>query len=229
MLHKNTKINIFFVRHGEAGHNLNTDLLAGRSEFEELSERGKLQSKKLGTKIKDMGIKIDKVFTSSLVRTKQTSDTLMKEAGLPVHILTEVDDLIEFSQGEWEGKPRKEIYTPENLNYINTRGGLFIPPKGESQRMVERRASNWLEDAILYNKDFLNSSEPVNILIVSHGIVIKCIFHYILGFNDRLTYRINLENCSLSSLTYKKEGWFVNYINDSTHLAEVGKIGSIYN
>lgn len=47
------------------------------------------------------------------------------------------DRLQELSQGEWEGKPRDEIYTPEMRQKMNYGQPDFRPPAGESQRQVK--------------------------------------------------------------------------------------------
>ena len=103
-----------------------------------------------------------------------------------------------------------------------------MPPGGESQRMVERRAAAWIEDEILYNPAILKARMPLHIAVVTHGIVLKCLFHHIMGFDDRLIWRIRLDNCSLSRFLFKKEGWFPICINDSYHLHRVGKMPDLH-
>jgi broad specificity phosphatase PhoE len=83
--------------------------------------------------------------------------------------------------------------------------------------MVQRRASNWLEDEILYNPEFQGAQEKT-ILIFSHGLVIKTLLHYILGFSDRYIYRFKLDNTGICEFKYTEEGWFPISINDTSHL-----------
>lgn len=224
MIHRNTKIHFLFIRHGEAESNLKPELIVGRSPDATLSDRGREQARALGRRLKNERTKVHHMYSSSLPRAIQTSEDICNEMDLPGDQIVQVEDLVEFSQGQWEGKPREQVYTHQNLNQMNTKGYLFVPPGGESQRMVERRASHWLEDTILYDPDTLASEEPVTIAVVAHGIVLKCIFHYVMGFNDRLIYRIQLDNCSLSRFTFKKDGWFINSINDTAHLGEIGRV-----
>jgi len=72
--------------------------------------------------------------------------------------------LVEFSQGNWEGKPRNEIYTLEVQNLINKQKTCFRPPGGKSLRMLKNRATNFLETEIM-NKFWQNDleSELVNL------------------------------------------------------------------
>lgn len=92
--------------------------------------------------------------------------------------------------------------------------------------MVERRASKWLEDAILYNKDMIRetgmrgaaSMEPMEIAVFSHGMTIKTLLHYIMGFDHDFIWKLTLENTSISKLYFGKDGWRLLTINDYAHL-----------
>lgn len=113
---------------------------------------------------------------------------------------------------------RADVYTAENLAYINTNGSLFVPVGGKSHAMVARRAFNWIEDAILLNEEILQLPMPVHLTVVCHGMVIKCVLHHILRFGDRFIWRFELDNCSLSRLCFRQEGWFPLCINNRCHL-----------
>ena len=228
MKHKDVVIYFYFIRHGESEGNLRPDLIGGRSPSVHLSERGIAQAKALGIRFLDEGVHFDQFFVSSLSRAVETANEIFSAMGKPVDEIKLVNEIIEFSQGEWEGKPRNKIYTIENLSYINSKGFLFIPPNGESQRMVQRRVTEWLEDKILYNDEFLGKTMPLHIGIVAHGIVLKTLFHYILRFDDRFIWRFKLDNCSISKFLFKKEGWFPLCINDSGHLHQIGKLPGLH-
>ena len=228
MIHQDTHIVFHFVRHGESEINRRPSLIGGRSENTPLSERGVQQSIRLGQRLHAEGADIDMFFSSPLPRTIETSHKICHEIRFPVEEIEVVEDLTELSQGRWEGADRSEIYSAEQLRYINTKGPLFTPPEGESQRNVERRVSNWLEDRILFNQAFRQAKPVLNVMVVSHALALKCLFHYILGFSDRLTYRVQLDNCSLSRFVFKKEGWFLHSLNDSYHLAGTGRSNGEY-
>ena len=93
---------------------------------------------------------------------------------------------------------------------------MFCPPGGESQRMVERRFSNWLEDEILENTSFKNHDKTI--IIFSHGVAIACLLHYMMGFNDRLIYRFKIANTGICEFDYNSQGWFPISINSTNHL-----------
>lgn len=59
------------------------------------------------------------------------------------------DALIEMSQGQWEGCPRSEIYTPDMVSLIERLQPDFSPPFGESLRHVEFRMIEFLNSIVL--------------------------------------------------------------------------------
>jgi broad specificity phosphatase PhoE len=82
-----------------------------------------------------------------------------------------------------------------------------------------------LEDTILYNKQMIEfasnrkaTQKPLNIFVFSHGMTIKCLLHYIMGFDQGFTWKLTLENTSISKLYFSQEGWRLLTINDHAHL-----------
>ncbi|KAL0240811.1 hypothetical protein GEMRC1_006047 [Eukaryota sp. GEM-RC1] len=198
----------------ESEGNTHPELIAGRQAETPLSELGLHQSQLLGDRLRELSN--FHVYCSPLLRARETArislgDDLYKNA-------TIVSELQEFTNGDWDGRRRSEVYTPEQLAKINSAGYLFTPPGGESQRMVQRRASNWLEDEILYNTEFQTGDHTV--LVFSHNIVIKSLLHYILGFSDRFIYRFSLDNTGICEFHFKEDGWYPIAINDRSHLSK---------
>lgn len=212
----NTKLKVYLIRHAQSTLNQKPDLITGRSPEIPLTEQGKKGAKNLGEKLLKEGVIFNTVYSSPLKRSKDTCEEVCKVLQIPREEIVEVPELIEYSAGEWEEQKRQEVYTPELVAKMNTIGPFFIPPKGESQRMVERRVSNWFEDEILYNPDFSNGEFTIGIF--SHGLTIKCFLHYVMGFNDRLIYKITLDNGSVSVLRFDQTGWYIDKINDTSHL-----------
>jgi broad specificity phosphatase PhoE len=103
-------------------------------------------------------------------------------------------------------------------------GKWFKPGDGESNREVERRFSNWMEDELLFNNDFVGRPGRQRIAIVSHGLALQCLFHYIMGFNDSLIDRFPMNNTSISRFRFTAQGWFPISINDATHTEALGDI-----
>jgi hypothetical protein len=55
----------------------------------------------------------------------------------------------ELSQGQWEGRMRSDIYTPAMVQMVNSSQPDFRPPGGESQRQVEFRMVEFLNNVVL--------------------------------------------------------------------------------
>ena len=133
-------------------------------------------------------------------------------------IMAKVDALIEQRMPGWRGVPVEEVYTPEMLAYIRGKGLDFVPPEGDSPRMVQRRVATWLEDEIIYNKDLSGTETSLTVAIVGHGAATRCLIHYIMGFSDRFIERISLGNCSISRFLFDSEGWALHCLNDTCHI-----------
>lgn len=216
MMHKQTQITLYLIRHAESEMNQKPDLIAGRSPHSPLSEKGQAQSMNLGKRLHQEGVTFSNIYSSPLIRTKMTAEIALKEMGLSKDLIIDVPELMEFTQGAWEGRSRKEIYTPEVLQYINTKGSLFTPPNGESQLMVEHRVSGWFIKEILHNPKYMDKKSTV--AIFSHGLTIKCFLHFVMHFDDRLIYRIRLDNAGFCKLRFTRDGWFIDSVNNVSNL-----------
>lgn len=208
------------VRHGESVINAQPDLLGQKSNVV-LSKKGEQQAELLRQRLKFE--KIDYVYSSTYVRAKQTAKIAING---DAHI-TEVAAIREYSAGDWIGANRKKTFTSDIINKMNVLGGKFLPPNGESLVQVERRASKWLEDKILYNKSYSkkailnlkNKKMPNNIYCFSHGMTIKCLISYIMNFDISTAYKINIDNTSLSKFYFNSNtGWRLLCLNDCAHL-----------
>ena len=114
--------------------------------------------------------------------------------------------------------PEEEVYTDETVAYMRGKGADFVGPDGESLRMVRRRTSGWLEDEIIYNPALASTDEVLSVAVVGHGAASRCLFQYIMAFDDRFLERIDLFNCSISRFRFSNVGWSVICINDHSHI-----------
>jgi len=74
------EMKIILVRHGESEHN------SGKSKSNDssLTKKGEIQAKHLGEKLKKERIKIDAIYTSNLIRSKQTAEIISKIIKVPI-------------------------------------------------------------------------------------------------------------------------------------------------
>ena len=220
MIHKDFRCEIYFIRHGESQSNATPGYVAGANFNSPLTDRGFKQAGQVGGRLKDDKVRFDRVYSSSLVRTVQTTEAMLEAMGEPGRPFTRVDALIEQQMPGWRGVPVEEVETPEMMAYIRAKGSHFVPPEGESYRMVERRVAGWLEDEIIYNKELVGKSQSLTIAIVGHGTAGRCLFHYIMGFDESLINRMGMDNCNISRFVFDKEGWAPICINDSSHISD---------
>lgn len=204
-------LNLYLIRHGQSEVNARPDEI-GQSPLVNLTELGKNQALKLKKRLAEDKIYFDQVYSSPYVRALDTAKIV---CGDYFPNITTAAELREYSAGDWTGKSRSQTVTNEvKLNMANLGNG-FLPPNGESLHMVQRRASDWLEQHIINN---VNLNTPINIGIFSHGMTIKCLLHYIMGFDQIFTWRISLDNTAITKLSFNKDGWRLITINDCAHL-----------
>ncbi|MDF1496782.1 MAG: histidine phosphatase family protein [Patescibacteria group bacterium] len=209
MIHPNTEIHLYLIRHGQSLMNLNPDLVGGRSKDTLLSQQGEDQATSLFKHFRKSGIRFDCVYCSPLDRAKMTANIAL---GQEIPLIID-DRLMEYSAGEWEGKDRNEVQTPDILRQMSEMGIDFCPPGGESQRQVIMRVSSWLHEAILDNQEIIESGKSASIAVFSHGLTIKCLLNYIMNFDDHLIWRIVIDNCSVSLFVFNARGWWPKYMN----------------
>jgi Fructose-2,6-bisphosphatase len=197
-------VNIYLIRHARQCSRLcNVNV--------ELAEEGKLQAALLRDRLKSYTI--DALYSSDLIRARQTAEILNKTLQLPHEIR---EGIREISFGLLEGK------TDE---YINDQFADFkkeqkmlkedIPyPGGENGREVYDRAMPVIEEILQSGKK--------NIAIVTHGGTIRVLMAALFGENlaKRFLFGVSLENTSITHLLYDEEQnrFYLERFNDSAHL-----------
>ena len=220
---KYNEFNLTLVRHGQSTTNEQPDLM-GQTADTPLSENGKKQAELLRKRLLKENNHIDRVWSSTYKRAWDTAEIALKDVSYDYCVAASA--LREYDAGDWLGASRTETLTMPVIAKMAGLGHGFLPPKGESLHQVERRASLWLEENILYNEDRMADAQerldqgkgPMNIFLFSHGMTIKCLLHYIMGFDQSFTWKVTIENTSLTKLHYGIKGWRLLSINDHAHL-----------
>ncbi len=205
-------LDLYLIRHAESEMN-NLPLIGGRSGNSPLSARGNLQAILVGGRLRYESIFFNEVYSSPAVRAVKTAKEACKMIDYPLDKIVQYAELDELSMGDWEGKPRVEIYTPEMLAHINSNNWEFKAPNGESQREVEERMYGWVKECLLSRQD-----QNLTVGVFSHGMAIKCLLRGIMEFAPKITYKIALDNTSITRLKYTERGWHLMAINDTAHL-----------
>ena len=219
MIHSDFRCEFYFIRHGESESNATPGLAAGTNFDAPLTDLGASQATLLGERLRGEGTKFDLVYSSSLVRAIKTARLMLDAMGEPDRDYPKVDDIIEQQIPGWRGVPVEEVNTPELMLYRAEKGLDFVPPQGESLRMVQRRVSGWLEREIIYNESLTSEPQNLTVAVVGHGTASRCLFQYIMGFRDSLLLRTAIDNTSISRFIFDSRGWSVVRLNDASHLA----------
>lgn len=205
-------LTLYLIRHGQSLQNAKPDLI-GQDWNEPLSQRGKTQAKSLGKYLGYEGnSEFDHIYCSNYTRAYET-------AKIACELFTTqkpsvVAELQEYSAGDMTGRNRSVVMTPEVTNSMSTLGMLFKFPNGESLYEVQQRAVGWMEKNLLNNP----AMDGKRLALFSHGMTIKCILQYIMQFNQHMTWRIAIDNTSISKVRIKDGLWHVDSINDTSHL-----------
>jgi broad specificity phosphatase PhoE len=203
------------IRHGQSTTNMNPDLM-GQEADTPLSPRGEWQANRLAVRLEKES-PFDFVYASTYKRAQDTA-----RIALPRTSMQWFEELREYSAGDWTGVRRQDAITDKVKLRMGSMEHGFLPPNGESLHQVERRAGQWLEEHVLYNSEVQNfarlTGRPANVAVFSHGMTIKCLLHYVMGFDKTFTWKVTIDNTSISKLYFGKDGWRLLSINDCAHL-----------
>ena len=181
------------VRHGQSEANLK-EIYAGRFDAP-LTEIGRKQAA-LVTEYVLKTFRVDAVYSSPLLRARETVKEIAERAGVPLQIC---EGIAEIFGGEWEGKTLPEIaknYTKDALLWKDDIGNSR-PTGGESFAEVQARADKAL-------REIAKTHENQSVVIGTHGGVIRslqCLFE-----NQPISYMKEIDwqpNASVSEVNFE--------------------------
>lgn len=202
-------LDLYLIRHAESEANTHPEYISGRSTHTPLTAQGREQAQKLGERLRRESIRFTCTLASPTVRTRETAQLALGQDYL--FPLTIDDRLQELDQGAWVGQKRIDIYTPRVHARIACDPWNFAAPGGESQRQVEERM-------LAVVTPHLTHTHNETLAFFTHGVAIKCLLRGILDFDPKHTWRIHIENTSLTHLRYTQGAWWLQGINDYGHL-----------
>lgn len=170
-------IRLYLIRHGQSKTNLDKDIIASGFDYG-LTDIGQTQIKTTAQKLANLNIAFDLLYTSKLLRAKESALIVAKELGIDPKNIIEDCLLNELSPGEWNGQPKILNHTLENLSKIRNYGKFFSTLEGESAFEVQIRAYKYLNKIL----SKLNHKSKANVVIVSHALYIKLFLQLIFGF-----------------------------------------------
>ncbi|MDO5154033.1 MAG: histidine phosphatase family protein [Eubacteriales bacterium] len=208
---------VYLIRHAESVGNIKGSLTS-TTDFE-LTEKGKLQAKRVGNLLyEELKGKQVAAYCSPLLRAKQTLEEILCCIGENNIKITQTDDLKEMDLGILEGMPYDEQLKKYPDIDWGKRLSVFHAPEGECYQDVKNRVQRF------WNNCFSQFYEGENILIVSHGITLRVLTNLLLNRPDEDVNFLNwMENTARTVLAYDEEKctFFIERLNDYAHLQEL--------
>lgn len=197
---------IYLVRHCESLSN-RYHSFAGRADMD-ISAKGKLQLECLSEYFKDK--KIDKIYTSPLIRARKTAEAINKYHDCEI----EIDDaFIEINLGELDGRPVSDM-TDEQIFLWNMQPHKFYVKGGETMEQVANRAYEGILRIVRENP---NST----VAIASHGCVIRNLMRIFKGFAFTGLNEVDwCDNTGVNLIEADGDNFFVETENFIGHLSE---------
>ena len=188
------------VRHG--AHDWVGRGIAGRQPDVSLNGEGRRQAQELVPRL--AGVALDAIYCTPQPRTQQTAQPLAAARGLPLQVRDAFD---EVDMGEWVGKSFRELEAlGEPWRHWCERRASAHPPGGEPFAEVPRRSMAGLRQ--------LRDAHPEgNVLIVSHGDVIKAMVASCLNMSFDDLERFDIAPASVSTLAMAADWMQLRLLN----------------
>lgn len=185
--------------------NQRPELVGGRSNHAPLSEQGSREAIAAGLWLRREGIRPVRALSSGAVRADMTGSLALDAAGLRLPLERD-QRLQEMSQGQFEGKPRVNIYTPEMVARLERAGLSGSLPGGESILDVQLRMLELLDE--------LHRDTDGVVLIFGHGLAIRALAGKIDALTKAQILQLETDNVSATR---------IDSTNGSHSVAYVGK------
>jgi alpha-ribazole phosphatase len=200
-------LNLYFVRHGQTEWNTE-NRFQGRKDSN-LTEKGIDQAKRLSERLKD--IQWTAIYSSPSMRTMKTVEIVKGKCPLPIQ---QDERLMEMHLGDWEGMTQDEIKEMNGTqhDYFWNNPSEYQNDKGESFGDVKERIEGFINE-------ILPKYESGNILILTHGVVIKTV--QLIGSQlgmDELWKTPYIEGTSVTKMIIKNNKIEFEIEGDITHL-----------
>lgn len=173
---------LYIIRHGQT--ELNTKMLMqGRSDHP-LNDTGMDQAREAAERFAGMGAAIDKVYSSPLIRARQTAKIIAPDAELTID-----DRLIEMDYGPYEGMDLRAP-APEVIRFFKDFVNVPAPAGMEPLPDIVTRLGHFLEE-------IREEAAHRNILISTHAIAMKGALEYLTPDSHGRYWATNIGNCDI--------------------------------
>lgn len=170
--YSHAKNTYYICRHGEAENNTKAIISSRADNPHHLSEIGKKQASEASKWLSNK--KIDLIFTSPFVRTKETAEIISKKLNLDASKIITDNRLTELNAGVWNGKNFNDFM------YAFAQKDRFAqtPEGGENYTDIKKRVGDFIYD-------MEKSYKGQNILIVSHDTPLFLLETVVQGLDEK--------------------------------------------
>jgi broad specificity phosphatase PhoE len=197
---------VYFIRHGQTTCNA-AEKHQGWGPIS-LSEKGFEQA--LAAREHIEPIKFDRIFSSDLLRTRQTSEIIFPDEYRSGNIIFD-SDIREIDTGAFYGKTVSDLYPLFGDEYMRRRKDMDYAALGaEGSAHFRARVEKFL-------KKLESLSDLDKIAVVAHGGVIRAAVMIISGYPREVPigrFPMRTANCSVHVFGYTTEqGWWIDQLN----------------
>ena len=185
---------LYIIRHGQT--ELNTKMLMqGRSDYP-LNETGLAQAEEAAERFAEMGVTIDKIYSSPLIRAVQTAERIAPDAELVID-----ERLIEMDYGPYEGMDLRDP-TPEVMAFFMDFVNVPAPEGMEPLPDLVSRLGGFLVD-------IMAEAEKKDILLSTHAVAMKGAQEYLTPGSNGSYWAKEIRNCDIYVVGIEKNGYTV--------------------
>jgi broad specificity phosphatase PhoE len=201
---------LLLIRHGEAQTPSPGNFSAEKDRPDpELAERGLAQAERLGERLAGAGLRA--VYSSDLIRARQTAEAVGRRAGLPVIIRASLREIHmgRLQHCSWE--QYREV-DPAFCTAWHRHGSDMPYPGGETGAQAAERAMRVVDEIL--------GTGLEKVAVVTHGGIIRVLLCAALGIAQEKRFLFGPpENTSVTVLRHDGERFFIDGLNDAGHLA----------
>lgn len=204
-------LRLILARHGQTEENVR-QLIQGQMNVP-LDEQGREQAHQLAHRLS--GEPLTAIYSSPLKRAWETAQCVASQHALPV---TSDARLMEANYGIWQGLSWKEVRARHRLPFAEWSLDRDRVPEGaETLTQVKDRIMDFLGEL---RRRF--QKQEAAVLVVSHGGPIRALLSLGFGIDLMLGFNLQVDNASLSELSFSEARAVLRYLNDTCHLRDAG-------